>query len=310
MNIVFMGTPDFALPALKALYESDHHISLVVTQPDKAIGRGKKIQFSPIKEYALEKGLEIAQPQRIRNDVALIERLKKLQPDVIVVVAFGQILTQEILDIPKYGCFNIHASILPAYRGAAPIQWAIYDGQKETGVTIMKMDAGLDTGDMLLIERLPIEENETGASLFEKLSILGGELILRVLEDVDSYLEKRQPQPKESTTDYAKMLTKQSGEISWKKSAIEIERQIRAFNPWPGSFTYLDRKLFKIFEAKVVEGRDGVACGEVIKVSPKELVIQTKEGSLSILEVQLEGKKRMKIADFLRGYNIEVGKVL
>lgn len=308
MRVVFMGTPDFAVETLEALIRSEHQIEAVVTQPDKPKGRGKAVQFPPVKEVALREGLTIYQPRRVR-DPEFIKILKEKNPDVIVVVAFGQIIPQEIIDLPRYGCINVHGSLLPKYRGAAPIQWAVIDGEKESGVTTMQMDAGLDTGDMLLKTVVPLEEKETGGSLFQKLSKAGAELLLRTLKGLEENSLTPEKQG-ESTTPYAKMLTKEMGRIDWRQDASVIERLIRGLNPWPSAYTYLDGKTLKIWQAAAEEGDTEEQPGIVTEVNKKELKVQTGKGILSLKEVQLEGKKRMETDAFLRGNAVERGTVL
>ena len=240
MRIVFMGTPDFAVPTLTALIEGGHEVVAVVTQPDKPKGRGKAVLMTPVKEKAIEYEIPVYQPVKVR-DPEFVELLKTLAPDAIVVVAFGQILPKSILDLPKYGCVNVHASLLPKYRGAAPIQWAVIDGEKESGVTTMMMDVGLDTGDMLEQKAIPLDEKETGGSLFDKLSALGGSMILSTLKGLENGTITRTPQG-ESGTSYAKMLTKEMGHIDWTKDAVSIERLVRGLNPWPSAYTSYARK--------------------------------------------------------------------
>ena len=308
MRVVFMGTPDFAVETLEALVRSEHEVAAVVTQPDKPKGRGKAMQFPPVKEIALREEIPVYQPRRVR-DPEFIQILKEISPDVIVVVAFGQIIPQEMIDLPKYGCVNVHGSLLPKYRGAAPIQWAVIDGEKESGVTTMQMDAGLDTGDMLLKTVIPIEENETGGSLFDKLSMAGAKLLIETLKGIEE--GKIIPQKQgESTTPYAKLLTKEMGEIDWNKDAEALERLIRGLNPWPSAYTHLGGKTLKIWKAKVEERETKEKPGTVVEVSKKELKVQTGKQILSLQEVQLEGKKRMEIDAFLRGNAVEEGTVL
>ena len=275
MKVVFMGTPDFS----------------VVTQPDKPKGRGKQMMPTPVKEAAEKHGLPVYQPRRVR-DAEAIEEIRKMEPDVIVVVAFGQIIPKEILDMPKYGCINVHASLLPAYRGAAPIQWAVMNGDEVSGVTIMKMDEGLDTGDMLTKVEVPLAADETGGSLFDKLAAAGAKLLVETLPKLEKGEVTPEKQPEISTTEYARMIKKEDGKIDWTKSAVEIERQIRAMSPWPSAFTKVNGKNLKIWDAKADE---------------TGLHVKTGDGILVIEELQLEGKKRMKTADFLRGYAIEPG---
>lgn len=311
MRIVFMGTPDFSVPALKALVEAGHQVTAVVTQPDKPKGRGKDVQMTPVKIQALEYGIPVYQPVKVKTP-EFVEVLKKEAPDAIVVIAFGQILSKEILDLPKYGCVNIHASLLPKYRGAAPIQWAVIDGEKETGVTTMMMDVGLDTGDILETKVIPLDPKETSGSLFEKLSEAGGPLILSTLEKLEKGTITRTPQG-ESGTSYAKMLTKTLGDINWTMSATAIERLIRGLNPWPSAYTQWEGKTMKIWEAEVedvVETIDTHEPGTITEVTKHGFKVQTGEGRLAIKSLQIPGKKRMEADAFLRGYHIETGEKL
>lgn len=311
MRIVFMGTPDFSVPALKALVEAGHQVTAVVTQPDKPKGRGKDVQMTPVKIQALEYGIPVYQPVKVKTP-EFVEVLKKEAPDAIVVIAFGQILSKEILDLPKYGCVNIHASLLPKYRGAAPIQWAVIDGEKETGVTTMMMDVGLDTGDILETKVIPLDPKETSGSLFEKLSEAGGPLILSTLEKLEKGTITRTPQG-ESGTSYAKMLTKTLGDINWTMSATAIERLIRGLNPWPSAYTQWEGKTMKIWEAEVedvVETIDTHEPGTITEVTKHGFKVQTGKGRLAIKSLQIPGKKRMEADAFLRGYHIETGTKL
>lgn len=302
MKIVFMGTPDFASGALEALIAAGHEITAVYTQPDKPKGRGKEVQMTPVKVVALEHGIPVYQPRRIR-EAEEVEILRQIPADIFVVAAFGQILSQEILDMPKFGCVNIHASLLPKYRGAAPIQWAVIDGEEKSGVTTMLMNEGLDTGDMLEKVEYVLDKNETGGSLFDKLSAMGGELILSTLEKLENGTIVRTPQG-ETTTPYAKMLKKSMGEIDWSMEAVKIERLIRGLNPWPSAYTSLKGKTVKIWAAEV---EDGTLTGNPgrVTVTKDKLLVETGEGYLSITELQLEGKKRMDTAAFLRGFTVE-----
>lgn len=308
MKVIFMGTPDFSTGVLESIIEAGHEVTAVVTQPDKPKGRGHEMQFTPVKETALKHGLTVLQPKRVKAP-EVIEELEKIPADIIVVVAFGQIIPKSILEMKKFGCINVHASLLPAYRGAAPIQWAVVDGLKETGVTIMQMDEGLDTGDMLTKVVVPLDEKETGGSLFDKLSIAGAKLCVKTME----LIEKGEVTPEkqgETTTEYAKMITKDLGRIDFSKSAIEIERLIRGFNPWPSAYTKLGGKTLKIWAADVLEEEYEGAAGEIIKVSKNEIYVKTGKGTLSLKEIQLEGKKRMTADAFLRGYQLESGMLL
>lgn len=310
MKVIFMGTPDFAVGTLKALIASEHEVAAVVTQPDKPKGRGKAMQYTPVKEVAVEAGIPVLQPVKVR-DPQVVEELRAYQADVIVVVAFGQIIPKSILEMPKYGCINVHASLLPEYRGAAPIQWAVIDGKEKTGVTTMQMDEGLDTGDMLLVEEVVLAEDETGGSLFDKLCEVGADVLLKTLEELPKNTLVPKKQPKESPTPYAAMLTKEMGQINWDRSAAEIERLVRGLNPWPSAYTHLNGKTLKIWKASVKEGQAEVAQnGEIVSVTKKELLVKTGEGLLSLDEVQLEGKKRMPADAFLRGYAVEKGVLL
>ena len=274
----------------------------VITQPDKPKGRGGKMQYTPVKEKALELGLDVYQPQRVK-ETEFIEKLKEMNPDAIVVIAFGQILPKAILDMPKYGCINVHASLLPKYRGAAPIQWSVIDGEKETGVTTMYMNEGLDTGDIIDKVVVPIDKKETGGSLFDKLAIEGGKLILKTLIELENGTAVRTPQD-DSKSNYAGMINKQLGKIDFNKSANEIERLIRGLNPWPSAYTKMDGKTLKIWDADVDDSENDSVPGTITEVGKDFIRVATGKGSLKILELQLEGKKRMKTRDFLNGAKI------
>ena len=263
MRIVFMGTPDFSVPALRALVEAGHEVAAVVTQPDKPKGRGKEVQMTPVKQAALEYKLPVYQPVKVKTP-EFTAVLRELAPQVIVVIAFGQILSKEILEIPPLGCINIHASLLPKYRGAAPIQWCVIDGEKESGVTTMMMDVGLDTGDMLEKAVVPIEEKETGGSLHDKLSLAGGSLILSTLEKLENGTLVRTPQRDEDSC-YAKMLTKSLGDIDWSMPAVSIERLIRGLNPWPSAYTKWNGKTVKLWSADVLEALPELEDGQILK---------------------------------------------
>jgi methionyl-tRNA formyltransferase len=310
LRTVFMGTPDFAVGTLKALLASKHEVLAVVTQPDKPKGRGKAMQFTPVKTVAAEAGVPVYQPLRVREET-FIAQLKELNPDVIVVVAFGQIIPKSILEMPKYGCVNVHGSLLPKYRGAAPIQWAVIDGETASGVTTMKMDAGLDTGDMLLKREIVLDKEETGGSLFDKLSAVGAELLIETLDALEAGTVTPEKQPEESPTPYAAMLTKQMGQIDWEKPAAVIERLIRGLNPWPSAYTHLGEKTLKIWRAHVETGTNMDAQpGKIMIVGKQQMAVQTGEGLLFIDELQLEGKKRMETDAFLRGFAVEQGTLL
>ena len=307
MRVIFMGTPDFSVGTLEALIESkEHEVVLVVTQPDRKKGRGKKVMFSPVKDVAVKYGIPVYQPERIRNAECL-EELKKYAADVCVVVAFGQILPESLLTMTPYGAINVHASLLPAYRGAAPIQWAILDGQEKTGVTTMQMDAGLDTGDMLLKAETPIGEAETGGSLHDRLARMGADLLLETLKGLE---EKRlHPVPQgEMTTHYAHMLEKDMGKIDFTRSATEIDRQIRGLSPWPSAYTFFEGKLLKIWEARVVPGSGRP--GEVIARDKESFTVAAGKDALKVTFLQLTGKKAMDTGAFLRGNAVEKGLLL
>ena len=305
MKVIFMGTPDFAVGTLEAIIEAGHEVVLVVTQPDKPKGRGKTMQYPPVKECALKHGLEIFQPTKIRES-ANVEYLRSYNADIIIVVAFGQIMPKSILDMPKYGCINVHASLLPKYRGAAPIQWAVINGDEVTGVTTMKMNEGIDTGDMIAKRQVRLAEDETGGSLFEKLAEVGATLCVETMEMLEQGTAEFTPQNSEEAT-HTSMIRKELGEIDWKKPAIEIERLIRGLNPWPSAFTHLNGKTFKIWRAKVEEGTSDYKVGQICEVTKDSLKVQTGEGILVLQEVQLEGKKRMDAGSFIRGVTLEAG---
>ena len=302
-----MGTPDFSVGTLEALVEAGHEVCLVVTQPDKPKGRGKEMQYTPVKEAALKHGIEVYQPRRIR-EAECVEKLRQYNADIMVVVAFGQIIPKEILEMVPYGCVNVHASLLPKYRGAAPIQWSIIDGEVVTGVTTMQMDEGLDTGDMLLKTEVPITEEETGESLHDKLAKAGAALCVETLAKLQegSIIPEKQG---ESPTAYAKMLDKKLGNIDWTKSAVEIERLVRGLNSWPSAYTYWNKKVVKIWKASVTDENSNEQAGTVVKVEKDGFYVQTGNGILKVLELQIPGKKRMDAGAFLRGYTIEPGEV-
>ena len=308
MNIVFMGTPDFSVEALKSLIAAGHNIIAVVTQPDKKKGRGEKVMFTPVKEEALKHDLKVYQPVKVREP-EFIDELKKLDIDVIVVIAFGQILPKEILEMGQYGCINVHASLLPKYRGAAPIQWAVIDGEEESGVTTMQMNEGLDTGDILEVVKVPIDKKETGGSLFDKLSIAGANLIVKTLDDLQAGTVTPVKQD-DTKSNYAKMLKKELGNIDFNQEAVKIERLIRGLNPWPSAYTKLADKTLKIWDADVVDKDYEGENGEIVEVTKDYFVVKTGSKSLKINELQLEGKKRMKSDIFLRGNKLEKGVVL
>ena len=311
MKIIFMGTPDFARDSLEAVYNAGYEIIGVVTNPDRPKGRGMKMIPSPVKEFALEKELKIYQPEKVKNNIEFIDEIKSLNPDVICVVAYGKILPEEILNIPKLGCINVHGSLLPKYRGAAPIQWAILNGDKETGVTTMYMDKGMDTGDMILKEKVTIGEDETTGELWDRLSKIGGELLVRTLEQIEARTAPREKQGEDYTM--APMLNKDMAKIDWEnKSAIEIKNLVRGLNPIMGAYTFWNGKKIKFWKVDIVKENEIMVDnleilrnGTVIVSNPKDgLYIKTKKGIIKVLEIQGENAKRMPIGDFLRGNNI------
>lgn len=309
MKVVFMGTPDFAQKSLEALYNAGHEILAVVTNIDKPKGRGMKLVESPVKEYAKSKNLTIFQPEKVRKNIEFIEQIKKLEPDVICVVAYGKILPSEILEIPKLGCINVHASLLPKYRGAAPIQWAVLNGDKTTGVTTMYMDIGMDTGDMILKQEVEIGENETTGELWDRLSIIGADLLVKTLDQIEKGTAPRIKQSDDFTM--APMLNKEISKIDWQeKTAKQIKNLVRGLNPIMGAYSYLNGKKIKFWKVEVEEDTNSnQENGTVIKANDKEgLYIKAKDGILKIIEIQGENAKRMNANDFLRGNKIEIGQ--
>ena len=312
MNIVFMGTPDFAKESLEALYNAGYEILTVVTNPDRAQGRGMKLKPSPVKEFALEKNLRIMQPEKVKKNEEFINEIKNLNPDVICVVAYGKILPKEILEIPKFGCINVHGSLLPKYRGAAPIQWAVLNGDKETGITTMYMDEGMDTGDMILKEKVTIGEDETTGQLWERLSKIGGKLLVKTLKEIEKGTAPREKQGKDFTV--APMLNKNIAKIDWEsKTAKEIKNLVRGLNPIMGAYTFLKGKKIKFWKVdvansdEIIFGNDIPLRNGTVLVSDNKdgLFIKTKKGILKVLEIQGENARRMSIQDFLRGNKIE-----
>ncbi len=310
MKIVYMGTPDFAVPPLAALVKAGYEVTAVITQPDKPKGRGKTLLPTPVKEEAMKHEITVYQPQKVR-DPEFVEVLKNLAPDMIVVAAFGQIIPKEILDMPKYGCINIHASLLPKYRGAAPIQQAVIDGEKESGVTIMKMGMGLDTGDMISQAVVTLSEDETGGSLFDRLAETGASLLIQTIPSIENGTATYTKQPEESPTPYAAMITKKMGLLDFSRNAEVLERLVRGMNPWPSAYTYLNNKTLKVWKAVVEDAESGkVAPGTIVGVDKKGIHVACGEKILVLQEVQLEGKKRMETDAFLRGYQVTEGTIL
>lgn len=308
MKVIFMGTPELSVGTLEALIEAGHEVALVVTQPDKPKGRGVKIQVTPVKRAALEHGIPVYQPEKIR-DPQCIEELRKYEADVMVVIAFGQILPKSVLEMTPFGCINVHASLLPKYRGAAPIQWAVIDGEKVSGVTTMQMDEGLDTGDILLKKEIVLDEKETGGSLHDKIAEEGAKLCVETLKALKAGELKREKQM-ESPTRYARMLDKAMGNINWEDSAKNIECLIRGLNPWPGTYTDWNGRVMKLWQADVCMEESGMAPGTVVRVEKDGFFVQTGSGLLKVTELQAPGKKRMDAGAFLRGSSIKTGEIL
>mgnify|MGYP002770800144 FL=1 len=320
-----MGTPDFALESLKALYEAKYDIIGVVTNIDKPKGRGMKMVATPVKEYAIEKNLQVYQPIKVRNNPEFLEEVKKLNPDLICVVAYGKILPQELLDIPKYGCVNVHGSLLPEYRGAAPIQWAVLNGDKKTGVTTMFMNAGMDTGDMILKEEVEIGEDETTGELWDRLKTIGANLLIKTVKEIENGTATRTKQPEEGTM--APMLSKEMAKIDWKnKTANDIKNLVRGLNPIMGAYTFLDGKKIKFWKVQTLTENEllekfqeleeykyhlnKMQAGTVLFSDDKKgLFIKANDGILQVLEIQGENSKRMVVGDFLRGNPVEIGKI-
>lgn len=310
MKIVYMGTPDFAVPPLRALAEAGYEIAAVVTQPDKPKGRSKALMPTPVKEEAMKHNILVYQPVKVKSP-EFMEILEEIHPDMIVVAAFGQIIPKAILELPKFGCINIHASLLPKYRGAAPIQQAVIDGEKESGVTIMRMGTGIDTGDMISKIVVPLSEEETGGSLFDKLALAGAELLIKTLPAIADGTAVYEKQPEESPTPYAAMITKQMGCMDFNRSAVELERLVRGMNPWPSAYTHVNGKTLKVWKSEAAPSeKSGMAPGTILKADKTGIHVACGQGVLILKEVQLEGKKRMDTDAFLRGYRMEAGNVL
>ncbi|MDY5051103.1 MAG: methionyl-tRNA formyltransferase [Candidatus Mucispirillum faecigallinarum] len=304
-KIVFMGTPEIAVPSLKALVENGFDIPLVITQPDKPKGRGQAVQFPPVKEYALSAGLNVFQPEKIKNNNEVMEKLKSISPDFFAVVAYGKILPQDILDIPKKAPVNVHFSLLPKYRGPAPVNWAIINGEEETGVDTMLMDAGMDTGDILLTAKTLILKKNAG-ELADELAITGAELLIKTLNEFESITPVKQD---DSLATKAPMMNKEMGLINWADDAVNIERMIRAFTPWPAGYTLLDNKKVKIFKSDVAEINNTADPGTVIDIDKESFTIACGKNALKIFGLQIEGKKRMDTKSFLAGFKLEKGKI-
>jgi methionyl-tRNA formyltransferase len=303
MNIVFMGTPDFAVPSLKALI-NEFEVEAVFTQPDKPKGRGKQIAISAVKEVALENNIPVFQPEKLKSDYETLQKLKDMKPDFIVVVAYGQMLTKEILTIPKYGCINVHGSLLPKYRGAAPIHWAIINGEKETGNTTMFMDTGLDTGDILLKSKVEITDDMTTGELHDIMMEDGGKLLVKTLKGLIEGTIVREKQG-ETTTDYARMLDKNLAKIDWNQSSTKIKNHIRGLNPWPIAYTQYDGQNMKIYEAKILDEQSSNKPGYILDLSKEGIKVSCGEGTLLIQKIQFAGGKPMYVSEYIKGHDLE-----
>lgn len=308
MKVIFLGTPDFSVPTLKAIIKSHHQLLAVVTQPDKPSGRGERLSYSPVKQVALENNLKVLQYDKIR--LQGVDDLKRLAPDIMVTCAFGQILSQEIIDIAPHGIINVHASLLPKYRGAAPIQWSILNGDKETGVTIMQTEAGIDTGDIIAVEKTIISPEETAGELFDRLSFIGAELLVRTLDDIEQGSATFTPQDHSSAT-HVKMLKKSDGMLDFENNCETLVNFVRGMNPWPCAFTFLNDKMLKVYKAEKVEDVDDsqYADGQIMFADSKNgLVVKCKDGALRLCVIQIEGKKRMNDTDFVIGQRINLAE--
>lgn len=308
MKVIFMGTPEFAVPTLENLYKKGYDIELVITQEDKPKGRGKKLLATPVKEKALELGLEVYQPKNVNHQESL-DIIKNISPDFIIVVAYGQILKMDILETPKYGCFNVHASILPKYRGAAPVNWAILDGEKETGVSIMKIEEGLDSGDTLLMGRVEILEDDDFISIHDKLSLLGGDLMIEAMEDIVEGKAVLTPQDHEKST-YAPMIYKDLGKIDWSKSGKDIFNMVRGLKPWPIAFSHYGDEVVKIHQVTYTNYKLDIPCGTIVEVSKKGINVAVGDGQIIVEKLQFPGKKVLTVAQYLAGNDIVEGQIL
>ncbi len=306
MRIIYMGTPDFAVPSLEAIHEAGHEVVYVVTQPDAVRDRGKKVKFSAVKEKAIELGIPVLQPEKVRDNEEFINILKEAAPDVIAVAAYGQILPKEVLDIPKQGCINVHGSLLPRFRGAAPIQRSIIEGDEETGITIMYMEEGLDTGDMLAKVATPIGK-KTGQELHDELADLGAKLLVETLPKLSEITGEKQD---DALSTYASMIFKKEGHVDFSKTPDQIERIMRAFDPWPGTYCYYGDKMMKLHKAEVVGEISEKPYGTVLRVGAEGIDVAAGGGVLRVTQIQMPGKKRVEVKEYLKGNSIEIGTVL
>ncbi|CEK39261.1 methionyl-tRNA formyltransferase [[Clostridium] sordellii] len=308
MKIVFMGTPEFAVPCLQKIIDEGHEVLAVVTQPDKPKGRGKKLAMPPVKELALKYNIDVYQPVKARED-SFVEKLKEINPELIVVVAFGQILPKSILDIPKFGCVNVHASLLPKYRGAAPLNWVIINGEEKTGVTTMYMDVGLDTGDMILKSEIPLDDEITAGELHDKMMVQGAEVLKDTIDLISKGEAPREKQNDEETC-YSPIMDKSLGNIDWSKSATDIHNLIRGVNPWPSAYTTYDKQTMKIWKTKVLDKLSEKTPGTILSVDKNGIEVSTGDKVLQISEIQMSGKKRMIVSEYIKGNDISTGIVL
>ena len=314
MRAVFMGTPEIAATVLKSVLASRHEVVAVVTQPDKPKGRGHEMAFPPVKEVALEAGIPVLQPQRAKDE-AFIEELRTINPDIILVAAYGKLLPAAILDMPKFGCINVHASLLPKYRGASPIQWAVLNGDEKSGVTIMHMAETMDTGDIIITEEVVLAEDETAGSLHDKLAAIGGPLLITAMDALETGRAPRIRQNEEEAT-HVKMLDKTMGNLDFSKPALQLERWIRGLNPWPTAYTKLNGKMCKLWKAEVIPAEElgketrGTEPGTVIATAKDSFDVFTGDGALRVKELQIEGRRKMTAEEFLRGFSLETGTVL
>ncbi|MDD4564269.1 MAG: methionyl-tRNA formyltransferase [Eubacteriales bacterium] len=308
MKIIYMGTPDFAVPPLELLFKNDYRVELVITQPDKARDRGKKVQFSAVKKKALELGIEVLQPEKVKGNAELIERIKDTDPDLIIVAAYGKILPLELLEIPRLGCINIHASLLPKYRGAAPIHRSIIEGETETGITLMYMEEGLDTGDMIASRSTEIGK-KTAAELHDELSVMGGELLIETLPDLIKGTVIRTSQD-DNKASYAPMIFKKDGLVDFEKSPIEIERLIQGLNSWPGAYTFYNGEQMKLWNAEALDDKTKEPAGTIIETTKQGIKVAAGGRTLLIKRIQMPGKKAMDAAEYLKGNRISAGEVL
>lgn len=309
MKIVFMGTPHFAVPSLDMLVSHGYEVTAVITQPDKPKGRGNKLMASPVKEYAEKNGIRVLQPAKVKAADS-VNQLKDIKPDLLVTVAYGQLLSKEILEVPPYGCINVHGSLLPKYRGAAPIHWAVINGEVETGITTMYTDIGMDTGDMLLKKTVKISENMCVGDLHDKLSILGADVLLETLKELEKGTLRRVPQPNDEAS-LAPIIKKETGLVDWTKSSMEIHNLVRGTNPWPGAYSYYKGDRIRIWNSSVYNNsKASEKCGEICEVSSRGIVVATGSGYLTICEIQFDSSKRMSVEEYIRGHRIDKGEIL